>query len=98
MSTDARTIPTTEELTKAIQESLNPADIRAHVQAALAKQDGEAATAAAQVEAEKAVVAEEAVVVETPLTFSRVEVIGGREVSFLGGGGARIDQGVFQPA
>ena len=95
MSTDARTIPTTEELTKAIQESLNPADIRAHVQAALAKQDGEAATAAAQVEAEKAVVAEEAVVVETPLTFSRVEVIGGREFTFEGASEAELDHAVL---
>ena len=95
MSTDARTIPTTEELTKAIQESLNPADIRAHVQAALAKQDGEAATAAAQVEAEKAVVAEDAVVVETPLTFSRVEVIGGREFTFEGASEAELDHAVL---
>src|ERR1035437_5420515 len=95
MSTDARTIPTTEELTKAIQESLNPADIRAHVQAALAKQDGEAATAAAQVEAEKAVVAEEAVVVESPLTFSRVEVIGGREFTFEGASEAELDHAVL---
>jgi hypothetical protein len=69
------------DLTKAIQDSLNPADIRTVVQTELEKQIAAAGVADQTAQAEAARVAAETVTTE-PAGFSRTETIGGREFTF----------------
>lgn len=78
-------IAVSPELTKAIQEALNPADIRATVQAEIEKQGAAAATAAAVAAADKEVADAKAAAEAVGATtggFIRTENIGGQEFTF----------------
>ena len=84
----------TPELTKAIQDAVNPTDMRALVQAELAKQTAAAAVSdTEQKAAETARLAAAAVV--TPEVYTRTEMIGGREFIFEAESEAELDREVL---
>jgi hypothetical protein len=93
MSND--TFSVSDELTKAIQDSINSADIRTVVQGAIDKQSAASAVLAAdQANAEKAAADQLAAETAdaTSSGFSRIETIGGREFTFEAGSELELEQ------
>lgn len=97
---EARVLPAidlNDEITKAISEAVNPADIRAAILLEAEKQNATSQQLAAdQATAEKAaadkLAAEQAAATAAPTTFSRTEVIGGKSFDFEAGSELELER------